>query len=83
MACCYCGYGQPIIQTIYGNEVVMSYINKDNQFSVFKTTPGTNGYNELYNFSINFCPYCGEKLYKGEKNIAVHHTWQDLRESSN
>lgn len=76
MACCYCGYGQPIIQTICGNEVVMSYINKDNQFSFYKTTPGTNGHSSLYNFYINFCPYCGEKLYKDKKNIFVHLTWE-------
>ena len=83
MACCHCGWGQPIIQTIYKNEVVMSYINKDNQFSFYKVTPGTNGYSSLYNFVINFCPYCGEKLYKDEQNIFIHNTWQNLRESNN
>lgn len=81
MPCCYCGDGRPIVQSADNHEVIITYVDKSDQFVVQKCTPGPDIESlSLDSFTINFCPYCGAKLFKEKENIMVDTFWSSAKE---
>ena len=84
MACCYCGRGQPLIRgTNQHGHVELIFIDKQNQFCYYEQNgilPVKNS--TLIAFPINFCPYCGQKLYKEKENVPVYEQWWDNNRES-
>ena len=80
MSCCYCRRGNPLFHTLHGNHAIYTFINKSNQFCVCQNY-GIKTH-EMINFSINYCPYCGEKLYQGKENILVPEKWYFPKENN-
>lgn len=85
MACCYCGHGRPYIRSVGQNgQVKLTFIDKQNQFCYYEQ----DGIGQLKNsmllaFPINFCPYCGQKLYKNEEIVFVSEKWWDNKKYEN